>query len=240
MAPQMTTDITTHAPTQLMAFAEKQAMAEAVAKSGLFGLKSADQALALMGLCEATGLHPMRAAQDYHIIQGRPALTADAMLARFQAAGGRVRWTVYTDDAVEGQFSHPAGGEIVVRWDLARAKKAGLTNANWQKFPRQMMRARCCSEAIRAILPGIVSGSYTPEEVAEMPPSPPAPEPVDPMPALRQRMLAKLEELGIAISNEVESAAETASSQAELTAAFNNIVKAFENPQLEDGDACMG
>ncbi len=81
----------------LVPFNEIESMAIAVSKSGLFGMKTPDQAIALMLLCQAEGLHPAIAARDYHIIQGRPALKADAMLARFQQAGGKVEWKVYTD-----------------------------------------------------------------------------------------------------------------------------------------------
>ena len=62
-------------------------MANAVAKSGLFGVKTPEQAMALMLIAQAEGNHPAIAARDYHVIQGRPALKADAMLARFQQAG---------------------------------------------------------------------------------------------------------------------------------------------------------
>jgi hypothetical protein len=54
-------------------------MASAIAKSGLFGMKTPDQALALMLIAQAEGMHPAIAARDYHVIQadqrlrGRPA-----------------------------------------------------------------------------------------------------------------------------------------------------------------------
>jgi hypothetical protein len=44
--------------------------------------------------------------------------------------------------------------------------KSGLKD-NWRKFPRQMLTARCISEAIRLLMPQIVSGVYTPEEVQD-------------------------------------------------------------------------
>lgn len=157
--------------TQLVPVQDIEVMAQAVAKSGLFGLRTAEQAMALMLIAQAEGQHPAIAARDYHIIQGRPALRADAMLARFQAAGGAVRWVDYTDDKVTGVFSHPQGGEITVTWDMARAKKAGLGGKdNWMKFPRQMLRARCISEGVRSVYPGVVVGTYTEEEVEDMPP----------------------------------------------------------------------
>ena len=51
-------------------------MATAMVGSKLFGLTTKEQALALMLVAQAEGLHPATAARDYHIIQGRPALKA--------------------------------------------------------------------------------------------------------------------------------------------------------------------
>jgi len=158
--------------TQLVPFEQQRLMAEAIVKSGLFGIKSADQALALMALCEAEGMHPMRAVQEYHVIQGRPALKADAMLARFQARGGSVKWISYTDDKVSGEFSHPQGGTLLVEWTIARAKTAGIAGKdNWKNYPRAMLRSRCISEGVRAIAPGVATGIYTVDEVQDMTPA---------------------------------------------------------------------
>ncbi len=144
-------------------------MALAVAKSGLFGVKTADEAMALMLIAQAEGQHPAIAARDYHIIQGRPALKADAMLARFQNSGGKVQWEDYTDERVSGVFSHPAGGSITVTWTLDQAKHIGLVKpgSGWHKYPRAMLRSRCISEGIRAVYPGCVVGTYSVEEVQD-------------------------------------------------------------------------
>lgn len=152
----------------LVSFEEKRQLAVSIANSGLFGIKTADQALTLMALCEAEGMHPAIAIRDYHIIQGKPALKADAMLARFQNSGGRVRWIDMTDEKVSAEFTHPAGGAVTIDWDKARATLAGFWGKdNWKKFPRAMLRARVISEGIRTVFPGVVAGTYTPEEVAD-------------------------------------------------------------------------
>lgn len=151
--------------TALVPISDIQQMAVAVAKSGLFGVKTPDQAMALMLIAQAEGLHPAIAARDYHIIQGRPALKADAMLARFQQAGGKVEWKVYTDAEVTGVFSHAAGGSLSVSWTIGQAFKIGLASKdNWKNFPRAMLRSRCISEGIRSVYPGCVVGTYTDEE----------------------------------------------------------------------------
>lgn len=150
-------------------------MAVAVAKSGLFGMKDENQALALMLLAQAEGLHPMRAVQEYHIINGRPALRADAMLARFQQAGGRVEWHRLDNECADATFSHPSGGSVRIKWTLEDARRAGLVGKpggdNWNKFPRAMLRSRCVSEGIRTVYPGVVAGIYTPEEVSAFEPA---------------------------------------------------------------------
>lgn len=156
----------------LIPIGDIQEMANAISKSNFFGLKTPEQAAALMLVAQADGLHPAKAATHYHIIQGKPSLSADAMLARFQAAGGRVKWEAYGDDAVIGTFTHAAGGSVTIRWDIERAKKAGVQNL--QKFPAAMMRARCISEGVRTVYPGVIVGMYTPEEVSTFAPPEPA------------------------------------------------------------------
>ena len=152
-------------------YADMERMATVIAQSGLFGVKNPVQALALMLVAQAEGLHPATAARDYHVIQGRPALKTDAMLARFQAAGGRVQWHDYTDKAVAATFSHQTGGSVKIEWTLDQAKAAGLAGKdNWKQYPRAMLRARVISEGIRTVYPGVLSGMYAPEEVRDMPP----------------------------------------------------------------------
>ena len=153
----------------IVSFTEMDQMAGAIAASGLFGMKDKNSVLALMAVAQAEGLHPATAARDFHIIQGRPALKADAMLARFQNAGGKVDWKDYTDEKVTGVFTHPNGGSLAVTWTIEQATKIGLVKpgSGWQKFPRAMLRSRCISEGIRSVFPGSVTGFYSPEEVAD-------------------------------------------------------------------------
>jgi hypothetical protein len=154
---------------QSVSVTDIEKMATAVAKSGLFGVRTPDQAMSLMLIAQAEGLHPAIAARDYHIIQGRPSLKSDALLARFQANGGKVEWIEYTDQAVTAKVSHPQGGTVEIRWSYQMAERAGLTkNPTWRQYPRQMLRARVISEGVRAVFPGVAVGVYTSEEVQDM------------------------------------------------------------------------
>lgn len=154
----------------IVPFDQQMTLARAFAQSGLFGVKNEAQALALMALCEAEGMHPAKAIQEFHIVQGRPAMKADAMLARFQRAGGKVDWHDYTDRKVSGTFTHPLGGSVRIEWTIDEAKRIGLANKdNWKNYPRAMLRSRCISEGVRTVFPGISQGMYTVEEVQDMP-----------------------------------------------------------------------
>ena len=147
-----------------------QTMAHAVVKSGLFGMKTVEQATALMLIAQAEGYHPALAARDYHIIQGRPTLKAETMMARFQQQGGKVEWNVLTNEEVTATFSHPMGGTATITWNMEMAKAAKLADKdNWKNYPRAMLRARVVSEGMRTVFPGVVLGVYTPEEVQDIP-----------------------------------------------------------------------
>ena len=155
-------------------------MAKAVSDSGLFGIKSEAAAFSLMCIAQADGIPPIKAAVQYHIIDGKPSLKSEAMLARFQASGGSIRWKERTPQRCTLWLEHPKAGEIEVTWDIERAKAAGLAGRNtWKAYPAQMMSARCISEGIRALYPACVGGFYTPEEVRDFD----APQPESPKPA---------------------------------------------------------
>lgn len=184
---------------------ELQVMAKAMADTGMFGFKKPNEAFALMLIAQAEGRHPATIAQDYDVIQGRPALKSVAALARFQQAGGKVEWIESNATAAEATFSHPLGGSLTVRWTMERATAAGLTGKdNWRKFPDQMLRARCASEGPRAVFPACLNGMYIAEEVMDFDPpapkqskldpakyvdqTPPPAPPVDPVEAARIRL----------------------------------------------------
>lgn len=152
----------------IIPFGELQGMAHAVAASNLFGMKTADQALALMLVAQAEGQHPATITQDYDIIQGKATRKTHSVLARFQQMGGTVEWHELTDQIADATFSHKSGGRLRMTWTFDQAKKAGLTNKdNWKNYPRAMLRARCIAEGIRAIFPAALGGMLVSEEAQD-------------------------------------------------------------------------
>jgi hypothetical protein len=151
-----------------------ESMAKAAVKSGLFGVKNQDQAVALMLLAQSEQMHPFSICTQFDIIQGRPALKSQAALARFQAAGGKIQWIERTDTKASAKFNHPSGGELIVEWTLEMAKAAGLTGKQtWVQYPRQLLSARVLAEGVRSVLPGCLNGIYLAEEVQDFDAKPP-------------------------------------------------------------------
>jgi len=149
-----------------------QVMAEAIVKSNFYGFKTKEQMLAVMLVAQAEGKHPATVVQEYDIIQGRPALKSQAMLARFQLAGGTVQWDEVSPQAVKGTFKHPSGGSLTVEWTIDMAKQAGLVRegSGWTKYPEDMLRSRVISRAVRSVYPACILGHYAVEEVADFDP----------------------------------------------------------------------
>ncbi|MBU1081645.1 MAG: hypothetical protein KKB59_14280 [Spirochaetes bacterium] len=160
---------------ELIPFSEMGQMADTMFRSGMFG-KTKEQLLSLMLIAHAEGIHPAIAAMEYDVIKGRPAINSRSALARFQSAGGSVKWLERTDKKVSAKFTHPQGGEVVIDWTIERAKAAGYTEKEnrdgspnmWQKVPAQMLAARTIAEGVRAVYPACLSRMYTVEEVQDI------------------------------------------------------------------------
>jgi len=196
-----------------VALADMQIMAKAIAESGMFGIKSEAQAMALMLLCQAEGIHPVMALRRYHLIEGKPAYRADALQGEFEREGA-ILWHVRDDtecsatfwrnkhamlkdstSAVKGAVARykklkanqdaselQLPGEITIirtfkdavekrvacSWDTEKGD--WKLKKNWRQSPRQMLHARCLTEGVRAMNPGLVAGIYTEDEIHDFEP----------------------------------------------------------------------
>lgn len=153
----------------IVPYQELTRMADAMARSQLFGMKTPDQVIALMLVAQANNQHPAAAARDYDIIQGRPAKKAEAMLRDFIQSGGTVQWHMLDNMVAEATFTHPQGGSVKIDWTMQRAAEAGLAGKDmYKKFPRQMLRSRCISEGVRTVYPAATGGMHAPEEMQDI------------------------------------------------------------------------
>lgn len=106
---------------------------------------------------------PMQALQQVHVIEGRPSLSAEHLRAMVLAAGHILRVSGDGGQATavgrrrlpDGTYDEP----VTVQWTLAMAQAAKLTGKmNWQKHPRQMLKARATAELCRDLFPDVTHG----------------------------------------------------------------------------------
>jgi hypothetical protein len=154
-----------------MTVSDVERVANAIAKGGLFGSKDPNAVLTLCLLAQAEGQHPAVVFRDYHVINGKPAKKAEAMLRDFINAGGKVEWHQLDDACADATFTHPSGSARI-SWNHERAQKAQIAgNQMYRKYPRQMLRSRVISEGIRTVYPGATSGLYEADEVRTFEPT---------------------------------------------------------------------
>lgn len=147
-----------------------QQRAALLLKSGFLpkAIRTPEQALAVMQTGQELGLGPMQALRSIHVIEGKPALSAELMAALVfrHVPGATLRVAVSTNHECEVRAARPGTPETVFKFTIHDAQVAGVASKDvWRKYPRAMLRSRCVSEAVRAIFPDASMGLYTPEEL---------------------------------------------------------------------------
>ena len=139
----------------------------AICRSGMFGCESKEAGIVFALQCIAENKPPLEMAKNYHLVKGKLTKRADAMLADFRRAGGKVTWEDLKNEKVQAAIFDFEGSKINGSFSMEDAQRAGLIRKGsaWDKTPAAMLRARCISETLRAIAPEIVQGVYVPEEI---------------------------------------------------------------------------
>lgn len=147
--------------------------AQLFAESGMFNdSRQMAQAFVKIMAGGAMGFDPFASMTGIHIISGKPTLGAGLIAAAVQ------RHPDFDYDVIEHSAQKCAITFMKVRagkwikagtseFTMADAKEAGLlSNATWNKYPRNMLYARAMSNGARWYCAGVFGGSvYTPEEL---------------------------------------------------------------------------
>lgn len=119
------------------------------------------------------GLLPFQAMQSFGVINGRPVLYGDGLLAVVRSRGFRVReWSQGADDdrVAFCEVIRPDSGETIRRsYSVADAKKAQLWSKTgpWQTNPNRMLQVRARAFACRDAAADILRGFQMREEVED-------------------------------------------------------------------------
>lgn len=115
------------------------------------------------------GIPIMQALSHIHVIKGKPALSAELMLALIYRAhpNAKIDFLELSDKRCVLKAMRPGGKACEFSFSTEDASKAGLLqNSSWTKYRRAMLRSRTVSEMARSLFPDALMGcSYTPEEL---------------------------------------------------------------------------
>ena len=118
------------------------------------------------------GLKPLQALQNLAVINGRPALWGDSVIAIVRASP-LCEYVIETDDGHTATCKVKRRGEPeqVRTFSVDDARSAGLAGKQgpWTQFPKRMRQMRARAFALRDVFPDVLRGLPVAEEVMDTP-----------------------------------------------------------------------
>ena len=157
-------------------------MSQVFAASGLMpkGMERPETVFVALEMGMEVGLQPMQAVQNIAVINGRPSIWGDALLALVAGSGLLEDFqefeegTFKEDDFKAVCVASRAGRSAPIRseFSIADAKLAGLWTKSgpWTQYPRRMLKMRARSWALRDGFPDVLKGMRSAEEIMDMEP----------------------------------------------------------------------
>ena len=134
------------------------------------------------------GLQPMQAMQNIAVINGRPSLWGDSVIALVKASP-TCEYIIEEvgDDSATCRVKRRGEPEQERSFSMADAKAAGLLGKQgpWTQYRKRMMQMRARSWALRDVFPDVLRGMPIAEEVMDME------KEINPMPAPARRQTGK-------------------------------------------------
>ena len=118
------------------------------------------------------GLPPLQAMQNLAVINGRPALWGDAVIALVRGSG--LLDAIQEDiaaDAATCTVKRKGEAPVTRTFSMEDAKKAGLSGKQgpWSQYPKRMLQMRARAWALRDVFPDVLRGVHVAEEAQDMP-----------------------------------------------------------------------
>lgn len=150
-------------------------VSQAIASSGMApkGMDRPEQIMVAIMAGAELGLAPFQSLQSFAVVNGRPTLWGDGLMAVARAQG------IQASETLEGEgekmvatcsVTRPDTGEVITRsFSVADAKKASLWGKQgpWQSYPRRMLQMRARAWALRDGCADMLRGFQVREEVED-------------------------------------------------------------------------
>lgn len=140
-------------------------------RSGLIpsAINTPEKALIIIMKGRELGIPPMLALAKISVINGKPAIDGELMLALIysRVPGAEINFLVNDDKRCEIEARRPGGKFSKFVFTIEDGERAGLLNKeSWRKYPGDMIKWRAVSKMARSQFADAISGmSHTPEEL---------------------------------------------------------------------------
>ena len=118
------------------------------------------------------GLPPLQAMQNIAVINGRPSVWGDAVIALVRGSGllESIQEDI-SDSSATCTVKRRGEGATARTFTMDDAKKAGLAGKQgpWSQYPKRMLQMRARAWALRDVFPDILRGVFVAEEAQDMP-----------------------------------------------------------------------
>ena len=161
--------LATRGVVQLSTLDDVARLAKIAADSGLAKVRTPAECAVILMTGAELGLSPMQSLRGIYVVEGRPTLAADTMVAVIRRSGVCALWRTVESTAerctIEAKRTDDDRTQSKT-WTMADATRAGLAQKSiWKQYPAQMLRHRCASDLARELFSDVVLGLYDPEEL---------------------------------------------------------------------------
>lgn len=151
-------------------WAELQAMSTQMSKSRLLPevyRNHPENVMVMAIMAQELGWGLTTAMRFVHVIEGKPTVSPEGMLALVRRAGHHVTGEADARTASVRGVRADNGDEMWCRFTMADAVTAGIANKdNWKKYPDAMLWARALGMLCRRLFSDVLLGAaYTPDEM---------------------------------------------------------------------------
>lgn len=147
-------------------------LAQQVAASRLMGAaaRTPESALVIIVTGRELGLTAMQSLRSLHVIEGKPVMSSDLMVALVRRSPLCKAWRLVESTSTVATYETTRAGDdgpTRMSFSIDDAKAAGLAGKqNWKAYPAAMLRARCIAALARAVYPDLLLGVYETDELA--------------------------------------------------------------------------
>jgi hypothetical protein len=156
--------------------AEALTMAETISKSSLVPKDyqgNPGNVLVAIQWGMEVGLGPLQAMQNIAVINGRPSLWGDALLALCKASPvcEYIQETMVDDTAICTAKRRGDPAPVIREFSMEDAKRAGLAGKQgpWTQYPKRMLQMRARGYCLRDTFPDVLKGMAVAEEEQDKP-----------------------------------------------------------------------